>query len=620
MRVIMVTSSIVLLLTFTSYFIYELILYRQITERQLLILTEIMANNSTAALAFDSPEEADEILSALKAERNVMGACLYDESGVLFSKYPKDLLIEELPSTPTYEGFRFVDNYIEGFKPVLQGEKKLGTLYIKRSILDIYRRLFNYTVIAAIVMILCFVFAYFLSKRLQKGISAPIISLAHTTRKVSQNHDYSIRAIRQTEDEIGLLTDAFNDMLQQIEIQNREIQLSREVAQQHAMELEIKVNERTIQYKKQKDFAEVILDASLVLIIVFDTDTKIMAFNKKCEEEFGLKKEAVIGKRFDEVFPIIKESASYANMLKALQGEVVYMEEYKSYVTGNYYESYMLPLKNEQGEIYAVLMTAHNISPIVESAEKLKQTNIELLRKNAELEQFAYVASHDLQEPLRKIQTFIQLVKNNNRSDGDAARYMDKIETSAGRMSMLIKDVLEYSKLSQLQQSFSELDLNVVLENVKSDLELLILQRNVQLHSDKLPVIYGNRLQLHQLFMNLINNSIKFCDTTPIITISSAELNEGELNLYSDLNVNNKHVKLMFADNGIGFEQEFADKIFTIFQRLNTRDKYEGTGIGLALCKKIVENHNGHINADSTPGKGTTFTIILPVASDVIKV
>jgi PAS domain S-box-containing protein len=620
MRVIMVTSSIVLLLTFTSYFIYELILYRQITERQLLILTEIMANNSTAALAFDSPEEADEILSALKAERNVMGACLYDESGVLFSKYPKNLLIEELPSTPTYEGFRFVDNYIEGFKPVLQGEKKLGTLYIKRSILDIYRRLFNYTVIAAIVMILCFVFAYFLSKRLQKGISAPIISLAHTTRKVSQNHDYSIRAIRQTEDEIGLLTDAFNDMLQQIEIQNREIQLSREVAQQHAMELEIKVNERTIQYKKQKDFAEVILDASLVLIIVFDTDTKIMAFNKKCEEEFGLKKEAVIGKRFDEVFPIIKESASYANMLKALQGEVVYMEEYKSYVTGNYYESYMLPLKNEQGEIYAVLMTAHNISPIVESAEKLKQTNIELLRKNAELEQFAYVASHDLQEPLRKIQTFIQLVKNNNRSDGDAARYMDKIETSAGRMSMLIKDVLEYSKLSQLQQSFSELDLNVVLENVKSDLELLILQRNVQLHSDKLPVIYGNRLQLHQLFMNLINNSIKFCDTTPIITISSAELNEGELNLYSDLNVNNKHVKLMFADNGIGFEQEFADKIFTIFQRLNTRDKYEGTGIGLALCKKIVENHNGHINADSTPGKGTTFTIILPVTSDVIKV
>jgi PAS domain S-box-containing protein len=549
-----------------------------------------------------------------------MGACLYDESGMLFSKYPKDLLIEALPSTPTYEGFRFVDNYIEGFKPVLQGEKKLGTLYIKRSILDIYRRLFNYTVIAAIVMILCFLFAYFLSKRLQKGISAPIISLAHTTRKVSQNHDYSIRAIRQTEDEIGLLTDAINDMLQQIEIQNHEIQLSREVAQQHAMELEIKVNERTIQYKKQKDFAEVILDASLVLIIVFDTDTKIMAFNKKCEEEFGLKKEAVIGKRFDEVFPIIKESASYANMLKALQGEVVYMEEYKSYVTGNYYESYMLPLKNEQGEVYAVLMTAHNISPIVESAEKLKQTNIELLRKNAELEQFAYVASHDLQEPLRKIQTFIQLVKKNNRSDGDAARYMDKIETSAGRMSMLIKDVLEYSKLSQLQQSFSEQDLNVVLENVKSDLELLILQRNVQLYSDKLPVIYGNRLQLHQLFMNLINNSIKFCDTTPIITISSAELIEGEVNSYSDLNVNNKHVKLMFADNGIGFEQEFADKIFTIFQRLNTRDEYEGTGIGLALCKKIVENHNGHINADSIPGKGTTFTIILPIISDVMAV
>jgi PAS domain S-box-containing protein len=606
------TSAAALLLMFASYFLYELFSYRQNTIRQLEILGSIIASNSTAALAFDSPADAQEILSALKSEPNIERACLYDVDGQIFSVYPDSVSASSFPESHHATGFDYNNNSLEGFISVEQNAKKLGTLFIKRNTDDILQRLILYTLIMIGIMTFCFLLTYFLSKQFQRAISTPIIALSHTSRLISQKHDYSLRATKMSDDEIGSLTDAFNKMLAQIEIQNGEIQAARRAALQHAMDLEVKVNERTLEIKQQKDFAEAVVNSSFVLIAVFDTNLRFIAFNRKCEEEFGLKREQVLGKEYLDVMPVSKGSPTHQALLKALQGEIVHNTRFVSNVSREYYESYTVPLRNQKNEIYAILLTAHNITEIVEASEKIGQANLELQRKNAELEQFAYVASHDLQEPLRKIQTFIQMA--NETKDGQAARrYLDKIHVSAERMSSLIKDLLEYSRLSQPQEHFHDTDLNTILDYVLADFELLITQKNAVIRSDKLPIIQGNKLQLHQLFANLINNAIKFNEEKPEISITYSTPSPEEVRFIDGLDPGRTYARLVFSDNGIGFEQQHAEKIFTIFQRLNPREKFEGTGIGLALCKKIVENHNGHIAVKSTPKSGTDFIIFLPV-------
>jgi signal transduction histidine kinase len=241
----------------------------------------------------------------------------------------------------------------------------------------------------------------------------------------------------------------------------------------------------------------------------------------------------------------------------------------------------------------------------------LRKMNEQLRRSNHDLEQFAYIASHDLQEPLRKIQSFIDIVRQ-KEDKKDLPHYFEKIVQSAKRMSTLIKDVLNYSRLDSDETPFTEVSLNQVLKEVATDYEHLILERRALIKSTDLPVVNGIHAQLRQLFANLLSNSLKFSTANPEISIAARPLPLNQLKNYPAAETGRSYVELTFSDNGIGFDQQYADRIFMIFQRLHNRTEYGGTGIGLALCKKIVENHQGSIKAESTPGHGSVFTILLP--------
>lgn len=248
-----------------------------------------------------------------------------------------------------------------------------------------------------------------------------------------------------------------------------------------------------------------------------------------------------------------------------------------------------------------------------ESNRKLIEANESLKRSNEELERFAYVASHDLQEPLRKIQIYTSRLESLVK-DTAHDQWLKKIWASARRMSMQIKDLLNYSRLSLTSENeFRQVDLNEILRGITSDLEVMISQKNAIINYDILPSIEAIELQMTQLFYNLISNSLKFsvAERDPVIVITTSSLTEAERVRYKL--TSQEYSKITFSDNGIGFEEGYEEKIFVIFQRLHNRDQFPGTGIGLALCKKVVENHSGLIQAKALENKGATFTIILPL-------
>jgi len=250
---------------------------------------------------------------------------------------------------------------------------------------------------------------------------------------------------------------------------------------------------------------------------------------------------------------------------------------------------------------------------LLSSQTKLEEKISELNKSNHDLEQFAYIASHDLQEPLRKIRTFTELLENNIGDEEKRKKYLQKIDSSSERMTTLIKDVLNYSRLSKSETIFEEVDLNEVIDTIRLDMELLIDERKASIKTVDLPQINGIKQQLYQLFYNLVSNSLKFTAEKPVITITMRELSATEVNANADLYKGLGYIEIIFKDNGIGFDQKYASQIFTIFKRLNTKEAYSGTGIGLALCKKIVDNHHGAISAQSNPGEGAQFTLVLPV-------
>ena len=248
--------------------------------------------------------------------------------------------------------------------------------------------------------------------------------------------------------------------------------------------------------------------------------------------------------------------------------------------------------------------------------EELSTSNTSLSESNEELEQYAYVASHDLQEPLRKIQVFSTMLGEKEGLNPAHKTYIDKIKNSAERMSLLIKDLLEFSRLLSSGRSVnSEVDLNKVVQEIKNDFELLIAEKKAEIKIEKLPSINAMSLQMNQLFYNLIGNGLKFVKKgiQPHILISCKVLSTQELSMHIRKPLKSKtYYRISVADNGIGIDKDYIDQIFDVFKRLHGREEYSGSGIGLALCRRIVNNHGGHLYVESSAGEGSTFHVILP--------
>tara|TARA_R110002049_G_scaffold116110_1_gene268501 strand:+ start:67703 stop:70291 length:2589 start_codon:yes stop_codon:yes gene_type:complete len=321
-----------------------------------------------------------------------------------------------------------------------------------------------------------------------------------------------------------------------------------------------------------------------------------------------------------------------------------YIEKYREFVHPEDLEIYdhrskeLLKNKNPQEFIYRIITKQGDIKHLKSNGQYIAKSgkkimvgvvqdvtenikneaalllkNRELIRSNTELESFNQVSSHDLQEPLRKIRLFISRIEDKDELSNSSNQYFNKIKHSVERMQSLIQNLLAYSRIDSSQENFEKVDLNDVLEKVKEDLTTRIIETDAKIVTNKLPKIKGLTFQIEQLFTNLISNALKYRNSnqTPIIHIEYEKINTSKIKMHFTKSSNHYH-KISFIDNGIGFEPEYAEKIFEVFQRLHQKTEYSGTGIGLAICKKIVDTHNGYIHAIGKVNVGATFIIYLP--------
>ena len=382
--------------------------------------------------------------------------------------------------------------------------------------------------------------------------------------------------------------------------------------------------------QSEKNFRSIILQAPVAMCILMGPLHVVEVANEMMIELWGKPVHAVMHKPIFEGLP----DARYQGLEELMDNVFNTGDTFKAYerpinlfrngrfetVYQNFvYEAY----KDADGTILGVLAIAIDITHqvlarrkieevVADRTRELAETNGKLQKSNAELAQFAYIASHDLQEPVRKVTTFANMLEHSlGDIDERSNRYLDKIKESSSRMHTLIKDVLTYSQLSKEKEVFETVNLQQVIENIKTDFELLIEQKEATIQYTELPTIEAIPLQMAQLFGNLISNSLKFSRAyvQPVITITAQQMMRAK---DSATSANTDYYNIEIRDNGIGFHPKHAEQVFNIFQRLHGRQEYAGTGIGLAMCKKIAQNHHGDIYAAASTESGAVFNILLP--------
>ncbi|HVR07001.1 MAG TPA: ATP-binding protein, partial [Thermoanaerobaculia bacterium] len=489
-------------------FIADLVRFRGDLERDLLSLAEIVAANSTAAIAFDDPRAAAETLGALRARPVVWAACIYRADGRRFAEYFRaGVRPHPLPPLPPPDGAHFGSGMLRLASPIRLPGQRIGTVYLEAGLADMYARLRWQVATVTVVLLAAAALALLLSSRLQRVISEPILELAATATAVSRQQDYSLRAERRSRDELGSLVDAFNQMLSQIGDRDRQLQRARD-------ELEQRVVERTAELRQE------------------------LAERRRAERE-------------------------------------------------------------------------------------LAERNVLLDQSNRELDDFAYIASHDLKEPLRGIHNFARFLLEDygGQLDDEGRAKLETLVRLSRRMEALIDSLLHYSRVGRVDLAMDRVDLNAVLEAALDSLSVQIQESGIEVRVPRrLPPVRCDRVRIGEVFQNLVANAIKYNDKAGgrwveigFSTAAAAAADPGAAAAAAVDAAGSRRPFVFFVrDNGMGIPGKHFEAIFRIFKRLHGRERFGGgTGAGLTIVKKIVERHQGRVWLESVMGEGTTFYFTL---------
>lgn len=380
-------------------------------------------------------------------------------------------------------------------------------------------------------------------------------------------------------------------------------------------QLQNRVEEDSLKLLKSEErYHKMIAEVQDYAILLLDINGNIQNWNKGAEKIKGYTEKEIVGKSFRLFYLDSDREAQLPERLineARTKGRATH-EGWRLRSDGTTFWGAVVitALHDNNGNTIGFSKVTRDLTERKLAEDRIKEYARDIEVRNEQLEEYAYIASHDLQEPLRKIQVFAEMLQNSLDDKEAALRHLEKITSSAKRMSLLIKDVLKYSQAGASEEFYTTVDLTKTIDGVAEDFDLLIKEKAVSVIAKDLPAIKAVPVQMHQLFNNLMSNAIKFSGQNPVIEITAEPLPTFMAAQYAGLSITRSYTKITFKDNGQGFDPQYADQVFKMFKRLTNS---AGTGIGLALCKKIVETHGGHISVASQPEVGTTFTIILPV-------
>lgn len=579
--VILLASVVVLLVTAAAFVVYDALSFRTRMVQSLSTLAAVIADNSVAPLVFDNREVAHEILAALRAQADIEAAVLFDDQGKVFAVYPRTLEIGALRAG-RIDGHEFAAGALLLWKPVGQEGKPVGTLYLRASLGGFYEQFWRYAAIVVAVLLGAFGTAFFLSDFLQRRISEPILALSRAAETISRRGDYSVRAVKTTADEIGILTDSFNRMV--AETQENQGRLAEQAR---------------------------LLDLSTDAIIVRDMEGTIHYWNRGAEELYGWRRAEALGSRKNDLlqtrfFQPLDQIMADLRRDGRWSGELIQTRRDGTKI----HISTRWVLDPETAERPARVLITDNDITLQKQAEELMrsearrldalvdQRTAALRETIGELEAFSYSISHDMRAPLRAMQGYAQALLSDygDRLDAEARHYLDRIFRASNRLDLLIQDVLAYSRVAKGEIDLHPVDLEQLIDDIVASVPEF---QNAVVVERPLPPVIGHEAYLTQCVTNLLGNAVKFVrQNEPARVLVRSERLDGS-------------VRIWFEDNGIGIDPSHHERIFQIFGQVHPEKKYGGTGIGLAIVRKAAQRMNGEVGVESELEQGSRFWLIL---------
>ena len=589
----LITSTTVLLLACAALMVDEILTFRTDSARDLAVLADVLAQNTTAALAFQDEGEAKKTLMALQAESRLVAARLYDKAGRPFVDYTRAGAPAAFPEQPGRDGHQFERDRLVLFRPVLLNNKRIGTIYLHLDLEGLYGRLKLFSAVVGLVLVGAVLVAVAMSSRLHRPIFDPILALAQTARSIAERKDYSVRAQKQSHDETGLLTDAFNQMLTSIEERDRSLRKLSRVVEQGA-------------------------DA----VLITDPEGVIEYVNPAFEAMTGYPAGEAVGRKPN----ILKSGRHEPQLYQELWATILAGETYHGVLTNQkkngelYYEQKSItPLKDPQGRILHFVSTGHDITQRIRAEEQLRALNETLEQRVAERTAAAETAnrakseflanmSHELRTPLNSVIGFANILLKNKATTlrREDLLFLERIVANGKHLLGLINQILDLSKIEarKVELEYSTVSLSALIPDVLAQFEGQLRGRDVKLLADLPPAmapIVTDEVKLKQVLINLVANALKFTEHGSVTVRVMVDPKLGF------------PLRIAVVDTGIGIPRNRMAAVFEAFQQADasTTRKYGGTGLGLTISQALCLMMGYRIEVQSEVGQGSTFSVVL---------
>ncbi len=586
-------SSLALLLACTAIVSYDIHSYRLAKAQDVATLAEVIGSNSTGALAFQDANSATDVLAALRSKKQISEACIYDKHGQVFATYLRDKSQGAFsPPSPQENGSRFEAEHLALFRDIVLVGQKIGTVYIRYDLSELHERLTRYAAMLGFVAVGCLLISFLLASRLQRSISGPIRELAETASSVTAHENYSVRAARRSQDEIGVLFEQFNSMLDRIQQRDAALQRAHD-------DMERRVEQRT-------SYLNALVENSPLAIMVLDSSEKVQLCNPAFERMFQHSRSDIVGKPEDGLLAdgrLLAEARGISR--ETLGGTPVSLVTQRKRKDGMLVdvELHGVPLV-VNGQVVGSLGIYQDISVRKRAEEAMQQAKEAAEAASKAKSEFLANMSHEIRTPMNGIMGMTELVLDTDL-DSEQREYLNIAKLSADSLLSIINDILDYSKIEagKLEIDAIEFNLGDTIADTMKALSFRAHQKGLELAYDVQPdvpeALLGDPGRLRQIIVNLVGNAIKFTERGEVILYV-----ENEWKTNDDIQL---HFRV--SDTGIGIPAEKQAAIFEAFTQADgsMSRTYGGTGLGLTISMRLVVLMHGRIWVESEVGNGSRF-------------